>query len=716
MRVFRFGVFEVDAATGELRKQGLRIRLQEQPAQILLMLLDRAGEVVERDEICRRLWPPDTFVDFDQSLGTAMRKLRQALNDDAETPHYIETVPKHGFRFVAPVEKIPAVTPPAPSLHSTDSKEPSAEPARERRGQAILPWTGFALACLLSLVLGWMAQRTIGTRGGAEGQNSASTVRASILPPQNWTFEHSSFAVSPDGARLAFVAFGPDGKDRLWVRALSSPEAQPVNGTDGALLPFWAPDSHRIGFFAAGKLVAVDLNSGAPRVLCDAPFGRGGGAWGPDGTILFSPSVAGPLDRVSDSGGTPVPATRVSQPGQGQRDMWPSFLPDGRHFLYAESGGPADPKGESIFVGSLDGSAPRSIASKTTGNAVYASGYLVYGHDHILWAQRFDLKKLDFSGPPVSVTSQELDQERSFSHAEFSISQNGTLVFHSLSDSRAKLAWFDASGKQLGQIDGTGYLDPRLSPDGRFVAVASDTEGNGKLTISVLDLARGVSTRLTEGGHEESPAWSPDGKKVLFRTLDALKEIPADGSGAPRTLLAGGAYLGHMDWSPTSHLVFTDLSGGAPALKIYSASDGKLSPFAEGAEARFSPDGKWIAYVGPLSAPDSDAVFVAPFPGAAGRIRISTGSGAQPTWSHDGKHVYYVTPDRKLMAVDFDAKTKSVGAPRLLFQTRIIAPNFADTQYAVSRDGRFLVNSFLPNASSPLTLMTGWTASNNHGK
>jgi DNA-binding winged helix-turn-helix (wHTH) protein len=121
VRVFRFGVFEVDAATGELRKQGLRIRLQEQPSQLLLMLLERAGEVVGREEICRKLWPPDTFVDFDQSVGTALRKLRQALSDDAETPHYIETIPKHGFRFVAAVERISATnSPPAPEISTNE--------------------------------------------------------------------------------------------------------------------------------------------------------------------------------------------------------------------------------------------------------------------------------------------------------------------------------------------------------------------------------------------------------------------------------------------------------------------------------------------------------------------------------------------------------------------------------------------------------------------
>lgn len=712
-RVFRFGVFEVDAATGELRKQGLRIRLQEQPSQLLLMLLDRAGEVISRDEIRRKLWPPDTFVDFDQGLGTALKKLRQTLGDDAETPYYIETIPKQGLRFVAHIERISPVSHGRDtSLPVTPSEASAAGITQEPhipRGVPSLRWTVFAAVGLVLLLLGWILYSRLTVLDWAGGQQSSRLVRASILPPSNWFFEHSSFSVSPDGTRLAFVAFGPDGNEELWVRALSAPEAQQINGTDGALLPFWSPDSHRIGFFAAGKLAIVDLESGAVRILCDAPFGRLGGAWSPNGTIVFSPSVAGPLYRVPDNGGAAVPITHIAQPGPGRRDMWPSFLPDGRHFLYSESRGPDDPQGESIYVGSLDGTSPKLVGSKTSGNAEYAAGYLVYGDDHILWAQTFDLQRLEFSGPPISVTSQEVEQERSFSHAEFSVSANGVLVFQSLSDSNTRLAWFDIGGRELGQVAGTGYLDPRLSPDGRFLAVSSDDQRNGKSVLRVFDLERGISTRLTDGGNEGSPAWSPDSKRITYRTIDTLKEVPLDGSGPAQILLKGEAYLGHLDWSVDGHLVFTDFSASAPSLKVYSTADQRVVPFAIGAEARFSPDGKWVAYVGPLTTPDSDAVFIAPFPGPGGHIRISSGSGAQPNWSHDGRRLFYLAPDRKLMMVEFDPRLKLASAPRVLFQTRIIAPKFADTQYAVSRDGHFVINSLPASASLPLTLITGWT-------
>ncbi len=699
----------MDAATGELRKQGMYIRLQEQPSQILLMLLDRTGGLVSREEICRKLWPADTFVDFDQSLGTALRKLRQALGDDAETPRYIETVPKRGFRFVAPIERISPLAQRAFTLPASEAPALQAKPDPHRNG-AVRPARLAAVvitATVMSFFLGWLLHSHHDTN---DATHELLPIRSSVLPPSNWSFEHSSFSISPDGTRLAFVAVGPDGTGKLWILTLSSSNAQQINGTDGALLPFWSPDNRKVGFFAAGKLHAVDLENGAVRILCEAPFGRGGGAWSGNGTIVFSPSIVGPLYRIQEGGGVPTPVTGMAKPSPGQRHMWPSFLPDGTHFFYSESNGPADPQGDNIYVGSLDGSAPKLILSKTSANVAYASGYLLYGRDHTLWAQPFDLSRLQLTGTATSITSQELDEELSFSHGEFSVSQNGTVVFQSLSDSRTELRWFDKNGKELDQVGGPSYREPRLSPDGLFLAVSSDDERNGKFFICVYDLRRGISTRVTDGGSDRSPAWSPDGKRITYTTLHELKDVSADGSGPTRVLLKSGVYLGHMDWSPDGHLVFTDFSSGLPSLKIYSARDGRVDPFAIGAEGRFSPDGKWIAYVGPLTAPDTDAIFVAPFPGSQGRIRISKGSGAQPMWARDGRHLFYIAPDRKLMIVDFNPQAKLAAAPRPLFQTSIMAPNFADTQYAVSPDGRFLINSFQPKAPSPLTLVVGWTA------
>jgi Tol biopolymer transport system component len=264
----------------------------------------------------------------------------------------------------------------------------------------------------------------------------------------------------------------------------------------------------------------------------------------------------------------------------------------------------------------------------------------------------------------------------------------------------------DTNGKQLTTIGEPDYREPRLSPDARFLAFSADEQKNGRFSIGVYDLQRGVATRLTDGGTDRSPAWSKDAKRITYTTLHEIKEVAVDGSGTPETLLKGGVYLGHMDWSTEDQLLFTEMSSGLPSLSIYSPSDQKVRAFAPGAEGRFSPDGKWIAYVGPLTTPGSDAIFVAPFPGQGGRIRVSSASGAQPLWARDGKHLFYIAPDRKLMEVQFDPRTGSAGPPQVLFQTSIVSPNFVDTQYTLSPNGGFFINSF-PHIASPLTLQIG---------
>jgi len=430
--------------------------------------------------------------------------------------------------------------------------------------------------------------------------------------------------------------------------------------------------------------------------------------------IVFAPSITGPLYSISESGGVPAQVTSIARQGSGQRHAWPFFLPDGKHFLYSvDRSTPEDVQRNGIYVGSLDQSAPKLLSSELIGNVAFAAGHLLYGQDRSLRAQAFDVDRLQSSGNAASVAEQELQVDAGLFHSEFSVSQNGVLVFQSLADSVSRLTWFGRSGNELGQIAEAGYVDPRLSPDGRFVAVSSDDARNGKLFIRIYDLARSLATRLTEGASDESPVWSRDGGKLAYGAFDGkshfIKRVPSDTSGPPEIMLTGTAIMRHLDWSADGHLVFSDFSTGLPILKIYSAANNQVESFTQGAEARFSPDGKWIAFV----IAGSTGIFVQPFPGPGGRIGIS-GTGAQPTWSRDGKEIYYIAPDRKLMAVTFDPQHKSAGVPRVLFQTRIIAPSFFATQYDVAADGRFLINSVPANFSSPLTLLTGWTAQLKH--
>jgi eukaryotic-like serine/threonine-protein kinase len=535
-------------------------------------------------------------------------------------------------------------------------------------------------------------------------------VRSSLLPPPDWSFLPFDFAVSPDGTRLAFVALNKDGKNVLWVRALSASSAQGIDGTEGAMYPFWAPDSRRIGFFADEKLKTVGIGGETVQILCKARAGRGG-TWNRDGTIVFAPFVAGPLLRISDSGGVESPVTRIAREGSGQGHRWPYFLPDGDHFLYfVDWSTPKDPEGNGIYIASLHSMTPKLVSSKLAGNVIFSAGHLLYVHDGTLMAQPFDAGRLTVTGPPVAIAAHEVMTDSSFSESGLSASSTGVLVFQSRNDLPSRLVWFDRTGKELGQIPGVNFSNPQFSPDGRLVAFASGDIGSDKTYISVYDPQRGVTTRLTDGGIEVVPVWSRDGKTITYGAysgeVSSMYEIPADGSGSPQ-LLRQGNELSPESWSPDGHLVFMDFAKGAPYLMIYSAADRQVREFALGGEADFSPDGKWIVYIGPGTVAFRD-IFIQPFPGPGARIQVSVAGGAQPRWSRDGKQVFYMAPDSRMMVASFDPQKKVTGAPRVLFQTRIVAPSFVDHQFDIAPDGRFLINSLPSGNSSPLTLVTGW--------
>ncbi len=326
---------------------------------------------------------------------------------------------------------------------------------RERIG-----W-GIALALFAAVLF-------LGIAHFRNGSTPPQLVRASLLPPPDWSFLRFDFAVSPDGARLAFVALNRDGKNALWVRALSASGAQEIDGTEGAMYPFWAPDSKRIGFFADAELKTVGIGGEAVQVLCPAPEGRGG-TWNRDATIVFAPAVAGPLQRISDGGGAESPATRIPREGSGQAHRWPYFLPDGDHFLYfVDWSTPKDPEGNGIYVGSLHSMTSKLISPEMAGNVIYSADHLLYVHDGTLMAQRFDPQRLEITGSPVAIAAREVMTDGGFSESGFSTSSTGLLVLQSRNDLSSRLVWFDSSGKELGQIPGANLSGPALSPDGRL--------------------------------------------------------------------------------------------------------------------------------------------------------------------------------------------------------------------------------------------------------
>ena len=567
---------------------------------------------------------------------------------------------------------------------------------RERLGWVVA--AAFAIACVAVTV--WFVRRET---------PAVQVLRSSLLPPAGSSFLPYNFAMAPDGSRLAFVAIGPDGGTNLWVRGLSSSNAQQLTNTEGATYPFWSPDSLHVGFFARGRLKTVDLVNSAVQNLCDVAPGFGG-TWNQDGIIVFASGITGPLYRIPATGGTPEEVTKVP-PGSSESHHWPFFLPDGKHFLYfvnwsSPSGSPHD----GLYVASLDGDAPKSISSDIAGNVLFVSGNLMYVRDRTIMAQPFDTTRLQTTGPAHPLTQPEVDKFFDFWQSGFSASQDGKLVFHSAGDAPSRLLWYDSAGKELGPFPEIGYEGPEFSPDGRSLAVYSDDEHNGKHFIRVYDLKRGISTRLTDGGNESNPVWSRDGKTIAYRDASlSIEAIPADSSGAPRPIVQGTNVI-PCDWSADGHLIYMSIGagGGFPGLYVYSPMDQRSTQVVKfGAEPQFSPDGKWIAYIViPMR-----QILVQPFPGPGAHIQISNATGAaQPRWSRDGRKIFYVQPDRKLMVVNFDPIKHSVGPPQVFAQTRIAVTTFGWFQYDVSPDGRVLVNSLPANNSAPLTLVTNWTA------
>jgi DNA-binding winged helix-turn-helix (wHTH) protein/Tol biopolymer transport system component len=679
-RVIRFGSFEADLHAGELRKNGAKVRLPNQPFQVLVMLLAQPGDVVTRDELQKRLWAENTFVDFERGLNKAINRLREALGDSADDPHHIETLPKRGYRFIAAVDAAPN-----PVLNG------AASDRREHLRGSSFWLVRVALPAALGAALavgGWFI-------AGHRPPAPQNIVRSSLLPPQGTSFAPHQFALSSDGTQLAFSAANADGTLVLWVRSLSAAVARRLDGTEGARYPFWSPDNRHVAFFANRKLETVDLVDGTVRTLCDAPRARGG-SWNAYDVIVFAPDVSGPLFQLPATGETPQSILQTS--ARAASYTWPVFLPDGRHFL--STAADSEGTGSRVYAGALDSSVPTLVLDHVTGMAAYLSDHLFFVRDGSLMAQRFSAEQLRATGPAVPIVEHELPADFEPSTPDFSIA-DGVVVIQSSRDFGSRLTWIDTDGREIGAVGKPGDRDPALSPDGRLLATSCAAAEQSD--ICVYDLERGVTTHVTHGGADRFPVWSRDGKTLAYRASDAMHlfEVPADASSPPRPI--GNLRGVPSDWSEDGRLLFFRPEHGTVALATYVAATGGISPVGPGAEGQFSPDGHWLLYGG------QDGISVRRWPDGQ-HIQISAYGGSQPRWGRDGRQIFYIdAPTKNLMAVGFDPANVRATPARILFQTRIVAPALAGFQYDVAHDGRFLINS-LPAGSAPLTLLIGWTS------
>jgi eukaryotic-like serine/threonine-protein kinase len=546
----------------------------------------------------------------------------------------------------------------------------------------------------------------------------SASIRASIDPPPNTHFRLTgdyagSPVVSPDGKLIAFTAADTESSMELWVRPINSLEAHRIEGTDGANFPFWSPDSRSLGFFILGKLKKVDVNTGSPIDVTALQQGRGG-AWGSGGTIVFSPSPNAALMKVSAAGGTAEPLTKLDPELDSHR--WPFFLPDGKHLLYlALNHDSSKAANDAVYYASLDGRENR-LLFRAQSNAVYANGFLLFARGDKLLAQSFDPAKGELKGEPEIVASGVINDPTTW-HMDVSTAEDGLLIYGGGAIGGAmQLVWLDRSGKDAGvAADNLTPAAAHLSPQGDRAVMQMET-GAGTADMFVLDLARGVRTRLTFGPVSNSdPRWSRDGKWIYFASLRngrySIFRKLADGSSAEESVFSSDQDLFPQACSPD----------GKTLLFIQRANDGKTSVWAlpldepakpskvveNGQYPSFSPDGRYVVYESQES--QRWEVYVVPFGDRKGKWQVSSNGGILPIWSDGGKEIFYMGIDSsKYSLVSVPVKEQGeglqVGAPQTLISTMN-----GIAAYDVSRDGKkILVPRLSQQGNQSVTLVTNF--------
>jgi Tol biopolymer transport system component len=657
-----------------------------------------ASSILESDPQPISTLQPLTPPAFEHVLTTCLQKNPE---DRFQTAHDI----KLELQWIAS-EKIAA---------ASASAQPALPPPSRKRERL-----GWAAALVAAIILGVAAGALL-----YHPAQPARAIRTVVNPPEKTTLNLTGDGagppvLSPDGTSLAFAATGADGRAALWVRPLNSLDAHALAGTEGAIFPFWSPDSRSLGFFADSKLKTIDLDGGSAQVIADAQLGRGG-AWGAGGVILFSPNPIAPLMRVSASGGTPVPVTRIDG-AQFTSHRWPFFLPDGKHFIYlALTHDPAKSANNTIYYASLDGSENRPLLHAQS-NAIYGSGFLLFPRGDQLMAQAFNPAKGTLSGEPQSL-AKGLMNDISTWHMDASASDDGVLVLGSGGAADLQLIWTDRTGKQIDTVADkfTDLQGAVVSPQGDRVALQID---KGLNDIWVLDLARGVRTRLTFGPVANTyPVWSPDGTWIAYNSARNghvnLYRKHSDGSGAEELLFSfdqqqaitvptvtddwsrDGKYLIYSRYSPEGWQIWS--------LPFTAPAEGERKPslvVTHGSQGRLSPDGRWLAY----SSDESGfiQIYVVAFGGGQGKWQVSATGGGLPQWSKDGKELYYLDSNFNILAMP----VKDASGALQFGAAQTLVPNYSAPLniYNVAPDGkRILLDRVAQQVSQSVTVVTNFT-------
>ncbi|HUP64970.1 MAG TPA: protein kinase [Thermoanaerobaculia bacterium] len=569
-----------------------------------------------------------------------------------------------------------------------------------------LPW-GVA-AVLLAVVIGAALRQEDGSVG------ARPLARLSILPPEGMTIDFArGMSISPDGSRVIFFA-GDERSGRLYLRSLDELDATPVTGSEGAVMPFWSPDSRHIGFFVDGKLKRIAASGGLAQTVCVVESPRGG-AWGANGTIVFGAGSSGSLRRVSAGGGTPEPLTFLDESRGEVSHRWPSFLSDGEHLLFCSqtAEGTAVDDESSIEVVSLKTRERRRLLGANSSVQYVPSGHILFWRDGALVAQRFDAGTLTVSGTPIRLVDG-VGYSR-YELGAFSASREGTLVYQGGGLVKHSLVWTSFEGERLGTVGESGFnvRDPALSSDGTRVAYVSSGD------VWVTDLRSGESRRLNDApGDQRDLVWSPGDVWIAFST--ALTEVTthrqrSSGVGDPELLYADpdGAGLFPAAWTPDGAGLIGSLEAGShiSAVRLDLAT-GDLetlidSPFRI-VPTDLSPDGRWLA--GESDETGRWEVYVWSLADPRYRRQISTGGGTDAQWSRDGKTIYYLEPASgrvRLMAVAVATPSLEIGSPVGLMTTT----RESGDPFAVSDDETRVLWIMRPEGfadSPPLTVVRNW--------
>jgi Tol biopolymer transport system component len=579
---------------------------------------------------------------------------------------------------------------------------------RERRNLALL--AALAISVIAVIVLAWI-------HFGERSASPQNVVRFAIHAPVDAGFLAGADipVLSPDGQRLIFTGTRRDGVRFVWYQPLDTLEAKPIPGTESAALPFWSPDSQSVAFYSEAdkKLKRVDLNGGAVLPLCALGNGIGGGAWLPDGSIIFSDNVG--MKRVASTGGDAKPVF-ADVPAPKMTQLWPKAIPDGKHILFLAVG--PDSSKEGIYAGDLETLKARMVMPVRSLFEFSPAGYILFNRQQAIMAQPFDVRALAIKGSPSTVVDRAGEFTSNWG-ALASASANGTLAYSRPVNRAARLYWYSRSGTKLSSIEGARFYNQLLiSPDGRRAAVElTATEKTPTPTIWLLELSTGILSLFTPNAdfRYSDAVWTADGRGLIYHrtSKDGKSSIVRQpvGGGAQQVIISPEAPLYPEESLPDGSLLAISRSG-KNVVRIPASGGTPETIFQtdfESDEPHVSPDGRWIAYT--CNESGQWEIYVAAFPSFGNRRQASNAGGIAPVWRTDGKELFYLTPLGKLMSVGFKGSAQpETLTPAELFQTRLRAdPRY--NQYTVSSDGqRFLLYEPVEENDQPFYVIMNWTS------